>query len=158
GAAWKLLSGSCSGQTQSDDPQAGDVSYWCHPLDVHWATKGLQGWPRLQLEVWGRDSLGRARPLGYGLCHVPSAAGSHALTCVTWAPRPGTWRQRLEGRVLGVGGAWAGEAPFRLARPADVIGDVTGAQRFRFRTEAAGDVHVELGVVLRHFGRYGVQA
>uniref|UniRef100_A0A8B9RVT3 B9 domain-containing protein 2 n=1 Tax=Accipiter nisus TaxID=211598 RepID=A0A8B9RVT3_9AVES len=43
GGAWKLLSGLGSGQTQVDDPQADDVAYWCHPLDVHFATKGLQG-------------------------------------------------------------------------------------------------------------------
>uniref|UniRef100_A0A8C6ZB35 Uncharacterized protein n=1 Tax=Nothoprocta perdicaria TaxID=30464 RepID=A0A8C6ZB35_NOTPE len=26
-----------------DSPQAGDVAYWCHPIDLHFATKGLQG-------------------------------------------------------------------------------------------------------------------
>uniref|UniRef100_A0A8V0XXN7 B9 domain-containing protein 2 n=1 Tax=Gallus gallus TaxID=9031 RepID=A0A8V0XXN7_CHICK len=49
GGAWKLLGGLCEGQTQVDDPQADDMAHWCHPLDVHFATKGLQGaspaWP-----------------------------------------------------------------------------------------------------------------
>uniref|UniRef100_A0A8B9P6Q4 B9 domain-containing protein 2 n=1 Tax=Apteryx owenii TaxID=8824 RepID=A0A8B9P6Q4_APTOW len=43
GGAWKLLAGRREGQTQVDDPQADDVAYWCHPIDVHFATKGLQG-------------------------------------------------------------------------------------------------------------------
>uniref|UniRef100_A0A8C2UNR7 B9 domain-containing protein 2 n=1 Tax=Chinchilla lanigera TaxID=34839 RepID=A0A8C2UNR7_CHILA len=43
GAAWKLLSGVREGQTQVDTPQVGDMAYWCHPIDLHFATKGLQG-------------------------------------------------------------------------------------------------------------------
>ncbi|XP_039366912.1 transforming growth factor beta-1 proprotein-like isoform X2 [Mauremys reevesii] len=42
GGAWKLLSGLREGQTQVDHPQLGDVAYWSHPIDVHFATKGLQ--------------------------------------------------------------------------------------------------------------------
>ncbi|OXB51801.1 hypothetical protein ASZ78_003647, partial [Callipepla squamata] len=42
GGAWKLLGGLREGQTQVDDPQADDMAHWCHPLDVHFATKGLQ--------------------------------------------------------------------------------------------------------------------
>lgn len=43
GAAWKLLSGLREGQTQVDTPQIGDMAYWSHPIDLHFATKGLQG-------------------------------------------------------------------------------------------------------------------
>lgn len=43
GAAWKLLSGVREGQTQVDTPQIGDMAYWSHPIDLHFATKGLQG-------------------------------------------------------------------------------------------------------------------
>ncbi|XP_077788394.1 B9 domain-containing protein 2 isoform X3 [Podarcis muralis] len=43
GGAWKLLSGFREGQTQVDHPQLDDVAYWSHPIDVHFATKGLQG-------------------------------------------------------------------------------------------------------------------
>uniref|UniRef100_A0A8P0SPW7 Transforming growth factor beta-1 proprotein n=2 Tax=Canis lupus familiaris TaxID=9615 RepID=A0A8P0SPW7_CANLF len=42
GAAWKLLSGVREGQTQVDTPQVGDMAYWSHPIDLHFATKGLQ--------------------------------------------------------------------------------------------------------------------
>uniref|UniRef100_A0A286XXC5 B9 domain-containing protein 2 n=1 Tax=Cavia porcellus TaxID=10141 RepID=A0A286XXC5_CAVPO len=51
GAAWKLLSGVREGQTQVDTPQVGDMAYWCHPIDLHFATKGLQGGYRLRR--WG---------------------------------------------------------------------------------------------------------
>lgn len=26
-----------------DTPQVGDMAYWSHPIDLHFATKGLQG-------------------------------------------------------------------------------------------------------------------
>ncbi|KAM9168549.1 LOW QUALITY PROTEIN: B9 domain-containing protein 2 [Mergus octosetaceus] len=144
GSAWKLLEGLREGQTQVDDPQAGDMAYWCHPIDVHYATKGLQGWPKLHLEVWHQDSLGRSELLGYGFCHVPSTPGCHSLTCVTWRPR-GTWWERLSR-------FWLGGGPQLLAPD-----PAYAADRFRLRTEAAGTVRVELGVILRHFERYGVQ-
>lgn len=31
------------GQTQVDNPQSGQMAYWAHPIDIHFATKGLQG-------------------------------------------------------------------------------------------------------------------
>lgn len=30
---------------------------WC--ADVHYATKGIQGWPKLHLQVWHQDMFGR---------------------------------------------------------------------------------------------------
>ncbi|KAG7275388.1 hypothetical protein CRUP_021586 [Coryphaenoides rupestris] len=91
GGAWRLLSGLKEGQTQVDFPQTGDTAYWSHPIDLHYATKGLQGWPKLHLQVWHQDSFGRCQLYGYGYCHVPSSPGHHRLRCATWRPwgRPG---------------------------------------------------------------------
>ncbi|NXB94480.1 B9D2 protein, partial [Vidua chalybeata] len=79
---------------------------------------------------------------GYGVCHVPSAPGCHRVTCVTWRPR-GTRRQRL----LGAGG------PELRAPGAAAAG---AGERFRLRTEAAGTVRLQLGVVARNMARFGV--
>ena len=43
GGAWKVLGGLREGQTQVDNPEIGDTAYWSHPIDIHFATKGLQG-------------------------------------------------------------------------------------------------------------------
>uniref|UniRef100_V9LKN7 B9 domain-containing protein 2 n=1 Tax=Callorhinchus milii TaxID=7868 RepID=V9LKN7_CALMI len=43
GCAWKLLSGSVEGRTQVDSPENEPIAHWSHPLDIHYATKGLQG-------------------------------------------------------------------------------------------------------------------
>jgi hypothetical protein len=43
GGGWRLISGSKEGQTQVDNPAYGSITYWCHPIDIHFATKGMQG-------------------------------------------------------------------------------------------------------------------
>uniref|UniRef100_F6VF72 B9 domain-containing protein 2 n=2 Tax=Equus TaxID=9789 RepID=F6VF72_HORSE len=144
-AAWKLLSGVREGQTQVDTPQVGDMAYWSHPIDLHFATKGLQGWPRLHLQVWSQDSFGRCQLAGYGFCHVPSSPGTHQLDCPTWRPL-GSWREQLARAFVGGG-------------PQLLHGDAiySGADRYRLHTAAGGTVHLELGLLLRHFDRYGVE-
>ena len=66
GGAWDILSGSREGQTQVDRPgeEGGVVSRpgaacWSHPVDAHYATKGLQGWPKLVVQVFRQDGFGR---------------------------------------------------------------------------------------------------
>lgn len=43
GSGWKLLEGISEGQTQIDTSSGGGFSCWAHPIDVHLATKGIQG-------------------------------------------------------------------------------------------------------------------
>ena len=43
GSAWHILQGEHEGQTQVDDPSDEPIAIWCHPIDLHFATKGLQG-------------------------------------------------------------------------------------------------------------------
>ncbi|XP_059574715.1 B9 domain-containing protein 2 [Alligator mississippiensis] len=145
GGAWKLLSGLPEGQTQVDQPQLDDVAYWCHPIDVHFATKGLQGWPQLHLQVWHQDGFGRTELYGYGCLHVPAAPGCHTIACPTWRPR-GSWPERLAQRFVG-GGPQLRQPQAAAAAP----------ERHRLRTTAAGTVHLRLGVLPRHFARYGVE-
>lgn len=60
GDDWKLLEGQESGQTQVDLPaEDSEYTVWSHPIDVHYSTKSIEGWPKLQLQ--GRPRL--ARPI-----------------------------------------------------------------------------------------------
>ena len=44
GSAWKVEEGVTEGQTQVDYPQAlNSKSVWCHPIDIHLSSKGIQG-------------------------------------------------------------------------------------------------------------------
>lgn len=103
------------------------------------------GWPRLHLQVWSQDSFGRCQLAGYGFCHVPSSPGTHRLDCPTWRPL-GSWREQLARAFVGGG-------------PQLLHGDAiySGADRYRLHTAAGGLVHLELGLLLRHFDRYGVE-
>lgn len=78
--SWKLLAGLKEGQTQVDNPEIYDYAVWSHPLDLHFATKGLKGWPKLHFEVWHQDNFGRNEIYGYGFCHIPSSPGRLDIT------------------------------------------------------------------------------
>ena len=67
GGAWKVLQGLREGQTQVDQPSIGETAYWCHPLDVHFATRGLQGWPKLHFQVFSHDPFGRSQLIGMAI-------------------------------------------------------------------------------------------
>ena len=79
---FKVLAGLKEGQTQVDDPAIGEEAYFSHPIDIHYATRylndsfyiikkiklhsnkfihnrGLQGWPKLLVQVFHQDSFGR---------------------------------------------------------------------------------------------------
>ena len=84
GDNWRVIAGTTEGLSQLDCPEAGDTSYFCHPIDVHFLTSGLQGWPRFELEVWQQDPYRRSFPAAYGFIHVPSTPGRHRIECLTW--------------------------------------------------------------------------
>jgi hypothetical protein len=74
GPAWELIQGHAQGQTHVDRPHDAGITsgfggggigsappvVWSHPLDVHYALRGLSGWPRLQVQVWREDGRGRS--------------------------------------------------------------------------------------------------
>lgn len=43
GTNWKIISGHKEGQTQVDSPSYDSRTWWCHPIDIHFASKGIQG-------------------------------------------------------------------------------------------------------------------
>lgn len=145
GGAWKVLAGLREGQTQVDVPQNEERANWCHPIDLHFATKGLQGWPKIHFQVWHQDQFGRNELYGYGFRHIPSSPGHHVLDCVTWQP-VGTFREQVSQMFVGGGP--------QLRNP-DLI--YSGADRFNLRTQAMGKVHMELNVIVRNFDKYGIE-
>lgn len=43
GTNWKIISGHKEGQTQVDSPSYDNRTWWCHPIDIHFTSKGIQG-------------------------------------------------------------------------------------------------------------------
>ncbi|ORX48905.1 B9-domain-containing protein [Piromyces finnis] len=144
GEEWTLLEGSIKGHTQVDLPVDARFSVWSHPIDVHYSTKSIKGWPKIQFQIFHQDRFGRNELYGYGFIHVPTTPGMHELECMTWKPLSSNSNKLWE-FFLG--------ASSQL-RDTDVIHN--GADRFRLVTATMGKVHLELGIILRNFSNYGI--
>ena len=105
------------------------------PLHAH---HPLQGWPRLLLQAWRLDDLGRLEVEGYGFVHIPSAPGLHELSVPLWRPL-GTPAQELSAYF--VGGAVALHTTSVLFSAA--------SERYRLVTAPSGTVHLRLEVLQR---------
>lgn len=145
GGNWKVVEGQIEGQTQLDNPQLEQFAYWCHPVDIHFLTSGLQGWPKIECEVWGQDFYGRSTLASYGLIHIPCEPGFHRIECHTWKP-VGNYLDQVYSLFT--------SGSLRLQN-SDVIFD--GTDRFRLQTETAGKIVLELYIILRNFTRFGVE-
>ena len=141
---FRLLQGIAHGHTHVDHPHDDEIALWAHPIDLHYATKSIDGWPRINIEVWGVDEFGRVELQGYGVAIVPTAPGLHEVRCKTWRPS-GSLREQLSSFFLG-------GVPTLKNR--DVIS--SGSERYRLSTESSGEVVLKLCVVPKDFQRYGV--
>lgn len=74
------------GQTQVCVCGEDGEAVWSHPIDVHYITTSLSGWPSLLVEVWAQDSGGRNEIAGYGMAHLPSAPGRYEMDVPLWRP------------------------------------------------------------------------
>ncbi|KAK5965493.1 hypothetical protein GCK32_021631, partial [Trichostrongylus colubriformis] len=43
GGGWRVVEGAVEGQTQTDLPSVFEEAYFAHPIDLHLATKTIQG-------------------------------------------------------------------------------------------------------------------
>ncbi|KAG7163571.1 B9 domain-containing protein 2-like [Homarus americanus] len=102
GGGWKVVEGLVEGQTQADQSEVDDTVCWCHPVDIHLATRGIQEWPKFLIQVYRQDDVGRIDLCGYGIIHVPTKPGHHKMTCHTWRP-VGTFAEELRRTFLGGG-------------------------------------------------------
>ena len=95
--------------------------------------------------MWHQDSFGRSELYGYGYCHIPTSPGMHDVECPVWRPI-GSLREQITQAFLGGGP--------QLKNP-DLI--YSGADRYHLRTQAMGKVHLQLGVIMRNFDKYGIE-
>jgi B9 domain-containing protein 2 len=146
---WDLLDGDVRGKSHVDYPMDDGFSVWAHPIDVHFSCRSLQGWPRILFTVWRLDEFGTSDLAGYGFLHVPTSPGCHTIECPTWRP-VGTDREEYYSFFLG--------GNPRLKRENfDVLYAKAWEQRCHLTTIASGKVHIQLDVILKHFGEEGVE-
>jgi B9 domain-containing protein 2 len=99
GDHWTLVGGEAKGQSQIDFPR-GSMHVWNHPLDLHFYTKTMQGWPRIILAVHNQDSYGGNQLIGYGFFFIPMTGGHHTLEVPIWRPQ-GTPSEEIYDFFLG---------------------------------------------------------
>lgn len=148
GSNWRVLEGYFEGQTQLSNVSGSQNEkrhYWSHPIDVHYVTRGLQGWPRFEFQVWGVDWLGKCNISAYGFMNVPTTPGLHQFECSTWRP-VGDFRRRFIDYVTGY--------RMHLVDPSDIISQ--GMNRQVIQSISMGIIKLELNVVLKGFEKYGV--
>ena len=145
GKHWGVLEGSVDGHTQTSYGPEGGAAVWNHPLDVHYQTASLQGWPRLVVQIQQLDRLGRVSVVAHGFAHVPCTPGAHRVVLPCWRAT-GTQEEELRAFFLD-------EYPVLLDE--DLVFHKAPAQRHRLVTVPSGTVTVEVSVLLRHFGDYG---
>lgn len=62
GQTWECVGGDQEGQTQVDYGREGKLAVWNHPVDLHYYTQTLQGWPKLVFEVRSAKGSGPSLP------------------------------------------------------------------------------------------------
>jgi len=144
GGGWRVIAGDRDGQTQTDLPSLHDRAYFCHPIDLHLTTQTIQGWPKLQLQIWHHDQFGRQELYAYGTVFVPVAPGDHEIHCNTWRPMGG-FREETMQKFLG-GGMQLGSLT-SLENP---------LHRAKLRTMTMGTVVLRLAIITRHFDKFGI--
>lgn len=150
GKAWQILGGLQQGQTQVSYCQSRQTEEipFNHPLDLHFAEAGLQGWgaPRISFQSYRLDWTGRKILVGYGFMHLPSSPGHHLLEANLWRPT-GTRGQELEAYLLGRTPALVSHEP---------IYDSAWRERCRLVTVPAGTITVEVTVLTRNHSEAGL--
>lgn len=65
GSNWKHVEGYTEGQTATCSNKFGNTyCAFAHPIDVHLACRGIQGWPKLHIEVYAVNALNQCWPVG----------------------------------------------------------------------------------------------
>ena len=145
GKSWSFLAGEESSQTQysgSDD----NVHVWNHPIDVHFATASMQGWPRIILQVFELDEYGRSILAAYGFSHLPTNPGHHELEVRCWRPS-GSVAEELASFFLGTSSCLADES---------MIFGKAWETRSQLTTVSSGMVKMNVNVLLRFFNEHKV--
>ncbi|CAM9840668.1 unnamed protein product [Ascophyllum nodosum] len=109
---WHVMRGADESYTHLDETSGPGTAVWNHPIDVHFGTDSLSGWPRMLVEVWSVDNCDRselsrvlapldacsgirhvlralvARKLRHRLCHLgPSRNPGGPTVCgLAWSP------------------------------------------------------------------------
>jgi hypothetical protein len=70
GPLWRVVEGQEKGQTSVNSSRFEENSIFCDPIDLHYATRGIQGWPKLSIEVFSVNSMNQFYPVSNSLVKI----------------------------------------------------------------------------------------
>jgi hypothetical protein len=147
GSRWIVLGGEHEGQSQycnaissSDDEMS---TIWNHPIDVHFGTSSIQGWPRIEVQLWKLDPYGRTLQAGYGFSHLPLNLGPHTMHISCWRPK-GNFIDEVRTFFLGV-------QPYLDKDAEECVFGRAWEDRHRLVSLPCGEVRLNLNVATRFF-------
>jgi len=145
GSHWTHVSGLEKGQTQVNKRHPEEqINLFAHPIDIHYSTPTVVGWPKIVMQVWYQDAYGRSDFVGYGILNIPTQSGSFNLECNVWRPM-GTMKEQVVEMIVG------GRMQVK-----DLSIVHNGEDRRKLTTISCGTVHMRLDLLLRNFKKYGV--
>ena len=145
GDRWRLLSGIDKGETFYDcSEHYNDMAIFEHPIDLHYVSGNILGWPKLYAEVWSVDFHGRHSVSGYACLTLPTHPGSYSLESVLWRPQ-GTFIDSMKSFFLG-------------SNPEIMYKNMvlSGNDRFGMQCLSTGVLHLRIGVITKDFNLHGV--
>lgn len=145
GSLWKFIEGEIEGQTATDRNRLDNISVFCHPIDLHLACRGLQGWPKLNVEVYSVNALKQFYPVGFGFAYLPPKPGQHKLKIATWKVSPLQFLDSIREKFY-TGG-------FTIVKK-DLV--YSGVERYKISTITSGVVNVDLCLIFRNFQKYNI--
>ena len=113
-------------------------------IDVSFAVSGMDGWPKLLLEVGFVDEFERMDLAGYGMCFIPSQPGEHIVDVQIFRPAP-TLAQSVSCFFLG--------GYPRYVDPSVIL---AGAPRYEHYTNSVGSIQANFEILCKGFGDVGV--
>lgn len=118
-------------------------------MNITWTDLNMyndfSGWPKIHIQIYHLDWVGRIQLFGYGYLNIPTTPGFFELECFIWRPI-GSLKERITQYFLG-------GSP-QLKYP-DLVYSVN--ERYKLRTETMGVVKFEIGVILRNFDKFGLE-
>ena len=148
GAHWEHIEGHEQGQTQVLVNPNDEGAVFAHPIDLHFRTQNIQGWPKLVVHVWSQDSYGRKDFVSYGTAFLPcytSGFCEEEVEIQTWTPTPPTFMARMRELLLGGTPQLKDDS---LVHSMD--------SRYRLQTVPGGQIFFRLSMVSQHFDRFAV--
>lgn len=102
GQDWEAYAGSKAGVSYTTHVNAKHEAIFNYPVGISLRTNTPYGWPQIVLAVYGLNSFGNDKIVGYGAVHLPLKQGTHKLKVPLFAPQAESFFQKITAYFTGL--------------------------------------------------------